>query len=74
MGVPAEQRRQGARTPKPAGFSAGVDAREASWNAERQFRFGPETGLTAIEEFCPFQAIGRERRPSNPLFLGKFDF
>jgi len=33
-------------------FFGGGGAREASWSAARQRRFGPETGFTAIEEFC----------------------
>jgi len=71
------------RAPSKTGrFFGGVDAREASWSsAERQFRFGPQTGLTAIEEFCltPLcafhsrQLIGKEGRPTrsfleNPIF------
>src|SRR5665213_1644420 len=38
---------------KTCRFFGDGSAREASWSAECQFRFGPETGLTAIEEFCP---------------------
>ncbi|HZM02228.1 MAG TPA: hypothetical protein VFC44_04315 [Candidatus Saccharimonadales bacterium] len=37
---------------KTCRFFGGGSAREASWSAECQFRFGPATGFTAIEEFC----------------------
>jgi len=45
---------------KTCRFFGGGSAREASWSAERQFRFGPETGLAAIEEFF---LIRRKSRP-----------
>jgi len=35
---------------KSCRFFGGGSAREASWSAARQRRFGQETGLTAIEE------------------------
>jgi len=50
----AGKRRCRARTPRPVGTSAVCPEREASWSAERQFRFGPATGMAApLEEFCP---------------------
>jgi len=37
---------------KTCRFFGGGSARDASWSAARQRRFGPGTRLTAIEEFC----------------------
>ena len=49
----AGKRRCRARTPRPVGTSAVCPEREASWSAERQFRFGPGTGIFAPwEAFC----------------------
>jgi hypothetical protein len=40
------------RTPRPVGASLAHREREASWSAERQFRFGRETGAFAqFEDF-----------------------
>jgi len=44
----------GNKSPRPVGTSAVRPEREASWSAERQFRFGLDTGVVAqFEEFCP---------------------
>jgi hypothetical protein len=48
------KRRWRARTPRPVGTSVAPGECEASWSAERQFRFGRETGgFAQFEEFCP---------------------
>jgi hypothetical protein len=47
------KRRWRARTPKPGGTSDAPREREASWSAERQFRFGRQTGaFDQFGEFC----------------------
>ena len=57
---------------KTCRFFGGGSAREASWSAERQRLFGPETGLTAIEESC-LTSTGRQESiaffPSPHLFV-----
>ena len=48
-----EKRRWRARTPRPGGASDAPREREASWSAERQFRFGRQTGaFDQFGEFC----------------------
>ena len=42
------KRRWRARTPKPVGRSVAHWQREASWSAERQFRFAYETGALGV--------------------------
>jgi MoxR-like ATPase len=50
---PLRKRRWRARTPRPVGISVERPEREASWSAERQFRFGLDTGVVAqFEEIC----------------------
>ena len=44
---PVGKRRWRARTPRPVGALVAHGKREASWSAERQFRFGHETGALA---------------------------
>ena len=67
----AGKRRWRARTPRPGGHSAASRAREASWSAEGQFRFGPETGIVALsEEFFPTL----RRSTAGPAFLLSFVF
>jgi len=46
------KRRWRARTPRPGGTSDARREREASWSAERQFRFGRQTG--ALDQFGGF--------------------
>ncbi|HZM05669.1 MAG TPA: MBL fold metallo-hydrolase [Candidatus Saccharimonadales bacterium] len=49
---------------KTCRFFGDGSAREASWTAECQFRFGRETGITAIGEFCltpPWPAFRKKR-------------
>jgi len=63
----------GARAPRPVGAPAAFFEREASWSAERQFRFGParkvlaqcnEFGFTAasllrpVFALCPLVPLG----------------
>jgi len=50
---------------KTCRFFGGVGAREAFWSAERQFRFGPETGFAAIRILCPTE--GSWRRGVNTI-------
>ena len=50
----AGKRRCRARTPRPVGTPAIRPEREASWSAERQFRFGLDTGVVAQFEECCF--------------------
>jgi hypothetical protein len=47
------KRRWRACTPRPVGTWDAPCEREASWSAERQFRFGRQTGVfDQFEEFC----------------------
>jgi len=57
-----EKRRWRARTPRPVGTSDARCEPEASWNAERQRRFGRQSGaFDQFEEFCLMPQYGRPR-------------
>jgi len=65
------KRRWRARTPRPGGTSDAPPEREASWSAERQFRFGRQTG--AFDQFAEFCLTPAGLGPSNPrLQTGRF--
>jgi hypothetical protein len=53
------KRRWRARTPRPAGASVAPGEREASWSAERQFRFGGASH--PFRQFVPAFRISRSQ-------------